>query len=318
MTDEGVFAQVDASARRLSGTMLEHSGLSVERMPGLVAVLEAFVAEAPKSVAPFVSRTPSPGAVEPARTTTLFQALCDCAGLTAAVYASADLGVQMLIALDERIDDLIASAVFGESSPPSNDDGDEAEGDTGRTPIETALLEEFARGLGRALEAVFAPLARVPLVFERLVTLTDAFALGRRDMAAAAARFSLPIGNETSEGLLLFPQSLLLPFRRELERERIAERPPDPLWSHSMENGLKQTRLPVTAVLEELSLRLGDVANFRVGAILPLASGDFASVRLECGGRPMFLCRLGQGEGRYRLEIEAPIAQPTANLSLAL
>ena len=128
-------------------------------------------------------------------------------------------------------------------------------------------------------------------------------------MAAAAARFSLPIGSETSEGLLLFPQALLLPFRRELERERAAERPSDPRWSHSMESGLKQTRLPVTAVLEELALSLGDVANFRIGAILPLASEDFSSVRLECGGRAIFLCRLGQGEGRYRLEIETSIAQ---------
>ncbi len=77
-----------------------------------------------------------------------------------------------------------------------------------------------------------------------------------------------------------------------------------------MENGLKQTRLPVTAILEELSMSLGDVANFRVGALLPLQSDDFDSVRLECAGRGMFLCKLGQGDGRYRLEIEASIAPP--------
>ncbi len=314
MTDEGTLAETEASARRLSGAMLEHSGLSVERMPGLAAALEAFVAEAPKSLAPLVSRAPVAGAVEPARATTLFQALGDCAGLTAAIFASADPGALMLIALDERIDDLLVAAVFGETSaPPSDEGGEGGEAENGivRTPIEAALVEEFARGLGRALEAGFAPRARVSLVFERLVTLTDVFALGRRDMAAAAARFSLPIGKETSEGLLLFPQALLLPFRRALERERTPERPSDPRWSHSMESGLKQTRLPMTAVLEELSLNLGDVANFRVGAILPLASGDFSSVRLECSGRAMFLCRLGQGDGRYRLEIESSIAQPS-------
>ena len=56
-------------------------------------------------------------------------------------------------------------------------------------------------------------------------------------------------------------------------------------------------------------MSLGDIANLRVGGILPLRSNDFDAVRLECSGRGMFLCKLGQGEGRYRLEIASPIAQ---------
>ncbi len=57
-------------------------------------------------------------------------------------------------------------------------------------------------------------------------------------------------------------------------------------------------------------MSLGDVANFEVGGVLPLQSSDFDSVRLECAGRGMFLCRLGQNDGRYRLEIETSLAQP--------
>ena len=170
MTGERAFAETEASARPLSGAMLEHSGLSVERMPGFAAALEAFVAEAPKNLAALLSHTPAAGAIEPARTTTVFQALGDCAGLTAAIYASADPGALMLIALDERIDDLVVAAVFGDASTPPDDESGDGESETVRTPIETALVEEFARGLGRALEAGFAPLARVSLVFERLVT----------------------------------------------------------------------------------------------------------------------------------------------------
>ena len=75
----------------------------------------------------------------------------------------------------------------------------------GRTPIETALVEEFARGLGSAIEAGFAPTAPVSLSFERLLTLTDAFALGRRDMPAAAARFSLRLTGGACQGLVVMP-----------------------------------------------------------------------------------------------------------------
>ncbi len=312
MTAEEDPAEVDLGARPLKGAMLEHSGLPVERMPGLAAALEGFISEAPKNLAPLVSRAPAAGAVEPVQPTTLFQAIGDCAGLTAAIYVSAEPEARMMIALDERIDDLIVASIFGESVTPAGEAEPEDEESRGRTKIETALVEEFARGLGRAIESGFAPTAPVSLSFERLVTLTDAYALGRRDMPAAAARFSLPMSGGACEGLVLMPQSLLLPLRKELEREREAETPAsDRRWSHSMESGLKQTRLPVTVILEELSLTLGDVASLRVGAVMPLQSGDFDSVRLECAGRGMFLCKLGHGDGRYRLEIETSIAQPT-------
>ena len=76
-----------------------------------------------------------------------------------------------------------------------------------------------------------------------------------------------------------------------------------------MEAGVRQTRLPVTAVLEEVPMSLGDIANLRVGGVLPLQCNDFNAIRLECSGRGMFTCKLGQGDGRYRLEIESPIAQ---------
>ena len=75
-----------------------------------------------------------------------------------------------------------------------------------------------------------------------------------------------------------------------------------------MEFGVQQTRLPVTAILEEAPMSLGDIANFRVGSLLTLQSNDLTAVRLECSGRGMFSCKLGQADGRYRLEIESPIA----------
>jgi flagellar motor switch protein FliM len=300
----------DRGARKLSGAMLEHAGLAVERMPGLAAALNQFVAEAGRAVAPLAPGVLAGGSIEGVRATTLFQAIADCTGLTAAIYASAEPEARLLIALDERIEELIVASIFGESISSSVEGDTEVEAPRVRTAIETALVEEFARALGRALETGFAPRAPVTLAFERLVTLNDAFALGRRDMLAAAARFSLPMSGGACEGLVLIPQSLLAPLRRELERDQAMEAPAaDRRWSSLMETGVKKTRLPVMAVLEEVPMSLGDIANLQVGGILPLQSSDFDAVRLECSGRGMFLCKLGQGEGRYRLEIESTITQ---------
>jgi flagellar motor switch protein FliM len=302
----------DAVARKLSGAMLEHPGFAAERTPGLAQALDQFIVEAPRALAPLFGAAPKTGAIEAAQGTTLLHAIGDCAGLTAAIYASAEPPARLLVALDERIDDLIVATVFGDNLTTGASDGADSETPRSRTAIESALLEEFARTIGRALEAAFAPFASLALQFERLVTLSDAFALGRRDLPAIAARFSLPMNGGACEGLIVFAQSLLLPFRKELERDRSDDAPSaDRRWSHLMEAEVKQTRLPVTAILEEVPMSLGDVANLRVGKILPLQNADFDAVRLECSGRSMFLCKLGQGEGRYRLEVESSIAQAT-------
>jgi flagellar motor switch protein FliM len=299
---DGAANEVDHGARKLEGAMLEHSSLAIERMPGLGYALNQFIAEAPLRLSSLIAR-PSGGSIEEVRATTLFQAIEDCSGLTAAVYTSVEPEARLMIALDERIDELIVASIFGEVVKP----GSEAR--KPRTAIEAALIEAFARTLGEALAAAFAPLAPIALSFERLVTFSDPFALGRRDNWAAAARFSLQMNGGACECLVLLPQAILMPFRDELAHDPEAETPAaDRRWSRLMEFGVQQTRLPVTAILEEVPMSLGDIANLRVGGLLALQCNDFTAVRLECSGRGMFTCKLGQADGRYRLEIENPIA----------
>jgi flagellar motor switch protein FliM len=252
--------EVDRGARKLKSAMLEHSNLAVERMPGLGYALNRFVAEAPLRLSSLFVR-PSGGSIEEVRATTLFEAIEDCSGLTAALYASVEPEARILIALDERIDHLIVSAIFGEVVAADVPDKAVSEAHKPRTAIEAALIEAFARGLGEALEAAFAPLAPIALSFERLETLTDPFALGRRDSEAAAARFSLQMNGGACEGLVLLPQAFLMPFRNELAHDPEADAPAgDRRWSRLMEFGVQQTRLPVTAILEEVPMSL--VARF--------------------------------------------------------
>jgi flagellar motor switch protein FliM len=309
MSAGGGTPEFDHGARRLQGAMLEHPNLAIERMPGLGYALNRFIVEAPARLASLIAHR-SGGAIEEVRATTLFQAIGECSGLTAAIYASAEPEAQFMIAFDERIDSLIVSSIFGESVSADRSDKAGSETQKPRTAIESALLEAFARALGEALEAAFASVVRVTLSFDRLTTIKDAYALGRRDGEAGATRFTLGMSGGACGGLLLLPQAFLLPFRAELANDPEAEAlPPDRRWSRLMEAGVQQTRLPVTAVLEEVPMNLGDVANFEVGGLLPLQCNDFTTIRLECSGRGMFTCKLGQADGRYRLEVESPIAQ---------
>jgi len=296
----------DRGARRLQGAMLEHAGLAIERAPGLAYALGQFSAEAPRRLEPLIARLGA-ARIEEVRSTALLQAVGDCAGLTAATYRSAEPEALLMIALDEGIDRLIVASIFGEAVGADGPDGPGSE--RPRTAIETALIEAFARALGEALEAAFAPVAPIALSFERLLTLSDPFALGRRDGDAAAARFSLGLNGDCS-GLLILPQTFLMGLRTEFARDPEAEAAPaDRRWSERLEVGVRQTRLPVTAVLEKVQMSLGDVAQFRAGALLPLQCKDFTAIRLECSGRGMFACKLGEADGRYRLEVEGAIGQ---------
>ena len=137
-------------ARRLQGAMLEHPNLAIDRMPGLSFTLNRFLAEAPARLAALIAR-PSGASVEEIRATTLFEAIGECSGLTAAIYASAEPEAQVMIALDERIDDLVVSSIFGEVLA----DGPGGDGQKARTAIEASLVEAFARALGEALETAF-------------------------------------------------------------------------------------------------------------------------------------------------------------------
>jgi flagellar motor switch protein FliM len=300
---------INPGARKLQGAMLGHQpGVAIERMPGLVHALNRFIVEAPERLLSLVPR-PTTGSIEEVRATTLFQAIGDCSGLVAAVYASSEPEARLLIALDERIDDLVVASIFGEVV---GTDSEQPKADTSgpRTAIEIALVEAFASALGKAFEAALAPLTKIVLSFDRLTTLDDPYALGRRDSEAAAARFLLRMSGGACECLLLLPQALLLPLRKQLARDAEDENPShDQNWSQLMEVGVRQTRMPVSAILEEVPMSLADVANLRVGELLPLRGNDFTAIRLVCSGREMFTCKLGQGEGRYRLEIIGPITE---------
>ena len=121
MSTDGDSPKFDGGAEKLKEALRDHAGFAVERMPGLGRALEQFVVAAQRHLTP-LSRLSGVGTIEPARSTTLFQAIGDCSGLTAAIYASSEPEARLLIALDERIDDLIVTSVFGESGAPGVED----------------------------------------------------------------------------------------------------------------------------------------------------------------------------------------------------
>ncbi len=282
-------------------------GLSLERMPGLAFALAQFALNVPEAIAPFW-KTSLPGTIDETKRTTLFEFMSDCEGRIAAVLHCEQFDTRLLMIFEHGVIDTIIPAIFGNEAQTNGDAAATGRLNRAPTTIEMSLVAELARRLGAALDRGFAQIATLGLTFERLETLVDVHALGRRDMPAVAARLTIETPAGPAALTLLVPQSLLAPIRKNLSFDPESESAAvDPRWARQLEVGVTKARIAVTAVLDELEMTLGDIADLAVGQVLALHGAGMGRVRLECAGRQMFWCKLGQGEGRYSLEIEDPI-----------
>ncbi len=298
-----------ATAPWLQGSQPDQPALSIERMPGLVFALEQFALNVPEALTP-LCKAQSPGTIDETKLTSLFELIGECEGLTAAVLNCALFDARLLLIFDQRIAETLVTAVFGGDRATDGDATTRARPSRPPTVIETNLVAELARSLAKALDKGFAPIANLALTFERLETLADLHALGRRDMPAVAARLTLDTPAGPTALIVLLPQALLAPMRKSLSFDPGSETPAsDPRWARQLEVGVTKARIAVTAVLDEFDMTLGEVADLVVGQVLNLHGAGMGRIRLECGGREMFWCKLGNGEGRYSLEVEEPIEQ---------
>jgi flagellar motor switch protein FliM len=250
----------------------------------------------------------SSGTIDEIKPTSLFEFIGGCEGRTAAVLHSGQLDTRLLLIFDRGIVDTLVTSVFAGDAASDRAAAAPARPNRTLTNIEAGLVAELAQRLGQALDKGFAQVVSLAVAFERLETLVDVYALGRRDMPAVAAQLTIETPGGRIVLTVLMPQTLLAPIRKSLSFDPESETSTsDPRWTRQMEVGVTKARVGVTAVLDELEMTLGDIADLAVGQVLRLHGAGMGRVRLECGGREMFWCKLGQGEGRYSLEIEEPI-----------
>ena len=293
-----------AAMRKAQDPLLDQNSFSVERLPSLAIVFDQFAASLAAGVAP-LCRSSATFAVEKVETASLFETLGERQGLLAAVLHCAELDARGLVLFDRRFVGGFTHSVFGGDASERREPPDRP-----YTKIEANLIEKVSHLTARAFEAAFAGFAETPFVFERQETLADTQILGRRDMPMIAAHIRFAAPGAVGGLVALFPQTALLPMRQKLSRDPSAEAAAvDPRWAKQMKTGVSFAQIPVKGVLEDFEMNLGEVAELKVGAVLKLRGSGMGRVRLECGGRDLFWCKLGQKDGRYTLEIEDPVAE---------
>ena len=302
-----------ASAPWLQGAQPDSAGQAIERLPGLAFAFEQFALNVPAAAASLL-KLEAAATLDAIRPGSLFTSLGESEGQLAAALHSGALDAKLMLIFDHQVAESLIATVFGDESVSLS-----ARPPRPATTIELHLVAELARRLAGALEAAFDGFVSLELRFDRLEKLADVYALGRRDGPAVEARLTLATRLGPLALAVLAQQAALAPLRKQLATEPGAEAGGgDPRWARQLERGVVRARVAVSAVLDELPMSLGDIAALSVGQVLTLHGSGMGRVRLECEGREMFWCKLGQGDGRYSLEIEAAVEPEDNSIESAL
>jgi flagellar motor switch protein FliM len=104
---------------------------------------------------------------------------------------------------------------------------------------------------------------------------------------------------------LLIPYATLEPVRELLLQMFMGEKfGRDSIWETHLASELWLTDVQISAVLDEITLSLHEVLNWRVGSRILLNASPDDPVELRCGDVPMFEGRMGRKGGHIAVRIE--------------
>lgn len=290
--------------RKSHDPLLDQSGFAVERLPMLGVIFDQFAGNLIEGLR-VLCRAPTMFSVEEIATGSLFEILKASKGSVGAILHSQELDCRSLVIVDQNfVLSFVQILLGGDASEPQE------QPKRPYTKIELNLVQRISELAARSLHNAFAGIVEASFNLERQEPLVDTSALGRRDAPVVVARIlfqALSMGGKMS---VVIPQAALLPIRQKLSREPPSESSTgDPRWTRQMQSGVSHAEIPVKGVLEEISMTLGEIAAMEVGHVLKLHGSGMGRVRLECGERDLFWCKLSQIDGRYTLEIEEPIVE---------
>jgi flagellar motor switch protein FliM len=195
------------------------------------------------------------------------------------------------------------SAVFAIVEAMLGGDGSQAAyaGKRSFSKIETRIAAAFFVRFARALSASVAPVAATQFALEAPANSIDFDLVGGRNTAVFAVKLNLDIlgrgGRSSSPSRKLRSAPCARPSRAQAARAGARS-----LVERSSADRARQRHLERRA--RQRPMRLGDIANFRVGQVVELKATPRTRVHLECDGQRMVVCQFGKSNGVYTLRVD--------------
>jgi len=173
------------------------------------------------------------------------------------------------------------------------------------TTIERNLVERMVHVVLSDLSGAFDPLSPVTFRFDRLETNPRFATIARPANAAVLVKARIDMEDRGGRLELMIPYATLEPVRELLLQMFMGEKfGRDSIWENHLASELLVTDVDMKAVLDETTLTLFDVLEWKVGSRILLDAQPDGIVELRCGDVPMFQARMGRKGGNIAVKVE--------------
>ncbi len=173
------------------------------------------------------------------------------------------------------------------------------------TTIERSLVERMVHVILNDLSAAFDPLSPVTFRYDRLETNPRFASIARSANAVILARLRVDMEDRGGKVELCLPYATLEPVRDLLLQMFMGEKfGRDSIWETHLANQLWSTNVSIEAVLDQITVSLKDVLDFKVGSHLELNARTDALVELRCGQSTLFQGTMGRRDGNIAIRVE--------------
>ncbi len=163
------------------------------------------------------------------------------------------------------------------------------------TTIEQTLVERMISVVLKDMCGAFEPLSPVNFTFDRLETNPRFATIARPPNAAVLIKLRVDMEDRGGRLEVLFPYATLEPVRELLLQRFMGEKfGRDTIWETHLATELWRADVDLSAIMDEVSMSLGDVMNFEVGQTILFNKTPNDEVVLKCGEVPMVSGAIGR------------------------
>ncbi len=172
------------------------------------------------------------------------------------------------------------------------------------TTIERNLVERMIHVVLADLSAAFDPLAAVTFRFDRLETNPRFATIARQANATIVVTLRIDMEDRGGRIELLIPYATLEPVRELLLQMFMGEKfGRDSIWESHLTSELWQTEIGLQAVLDQVTVPLGKILDWKEGSHLDLNCTPDSNILMRCGDVPMFNGAMGRKSGNIAVKI---------------
>lgn len=177
------------------------------------------------------------------------------------------------------------------------------------SPVCLGIVKIFSEYVVASLVDGFSKLTNTTMHIAEVTGKIQPDCLGGAGTPVVVADYGLSaMGNDGTFSVII-PKSALSPMRKAFEETGAGKGVSSPGWERQLHNEITKTSVTLTAVLDEGTATLSEVANLKVGQVVPLSITPDSRVQVQANEEPILLCHFGQVDGAYTLRVDEFIDQ---------